>query len=100
MCTAAASRLAVALEGPWGQEGGFRVCVRATGSVWKSEGKCLEMQQPGSAGRGRMLWLEREARGRRVLVGALGGLTGGGFVRWEGLDSLRRIIENKEDYVI
>ena len=63
MCTAAANRLAVALEGPWGQEGGFRVSVTATGSVWKAEGKCLEMQQPGSAGRGRMLWLEREAWG-------------------------------------
>lgn len=63
MCTVAANRLAVALGGPWGQEGGFRVCVShrpevsgsRRGNAWRCSG--------GSAGRGRMLWLEREARG-------------------------------------
>ena len=61
MCTEAADRLAVALEGPWGQEGGFRVCVshqlEVSGSQRGNAWRCSR----GSAGRGRMLWLEREA---------------------------------------
>lgn len=49
MCTEAADRLAVALEGPWGQEGGFRVCVLPTNR------KCLEVrgEMPGDAAEAR-----------------------------------------------
>ena len=57
MCTAAANRLAVALGrgGGWSLGTGKRLqslCVTPTGSVWKSEGKCLEMQR----------WLRREGQ--------------------------------------
>ena len=91
MCTAAANRLGVP---------GDRKA--ASESVCYTDRKCLEVggEMPGDAavapqgGAGCCGWKGRPGGGcqgvARGLVGVVRGLTGGGFVRWEGLDSLEK----------